>query len=274
MKKLIFLFLGLYLTHYQAHAYIPRAQTIIKKMTLNNGAREYKVVREVSIEAENRQVKVKEVWNIANGDKMKVKVTSLDSNNPWSFVILYGKNDRKTLSAGKSVKTFKKSREFFEPLFHDRSTRSMTDRLIAHRFVPDWIKTSPPPNYVEGKTMMTPESFVNLEPMEGSVNYAIGLNKNSPGKAYPLIWVEQDSFLLKKGRLGQSEFINNQFQTFSGGLKLPGEQIISWNEKVAKVKLLSAESAAASSSTWNLDKSDSGSIPNEPLIKEFYSRFR
>lgn len=272
--KLI-LFLILIAAQFQAQAYIPRAQTIIKKMTSNNGARDYKVVREVTIEAENRQIRAKEVWTIANGDKMKVKVSSLDSNNPWSFSILYGKTDRKTMSSGKSVKTFKKSREFFEPLFHDRSSRSMTDRLIAARLVPDWIKNTPPPNYSEGKTMMTPEPFVNLEPMEGSINYAIGSNKSSTGKNHSLIWVEQDSFLLKKGRFGSmAEFTNSQFQTYPGGLKLPSEQIISWDEKVAKVKTLSAENTQTASSQWTLDKNDSGQIPNEPLIKEFYSRFR
>lgn len=260
----------------QAQAYIPRAKTIVKKMTLNNGRREYRVVREVSLESLEKQIKLKETWTIANGDKMKVQVKSLDPNSPWQFAILYNSKNRKTMSASKKVKTFKKSSEFFEPLFHDRYHKSLTRRLVGYRFMPGWVKDTPPPGVNDGKTVMTPEPFIHLEPIEGSVSYAIGADKSSTGGKNPTqLWVEQDSFLIKKGRLGsQSEFVNTGYQRYTGGLRLPSDQTISWNNKVAKIKLLAVERTKTKKKDWSLKDKDSGSIPTDPLIKEFYSRFR
>ena len=275
MKLFLLTALLLFFTN-PSQAYIPRAQTIVKKMTRNNGRREYKVVREVSIESKDKQVKVRETWVIAHGDRMKLTVSSLDSNNPWNFDILYSKNNRKTLSENKTLKTFKKSPDFFEPLFHDRFHKSLTKRLISYRFFPEWVQDAVPPNYVDGKTKMTPEPFISLIPMEGSVNYAIGARNNSQGGAnQTMLWVEQDSFLIRKARLrSQAEFVNSKYQSFVGGLKLPGEQLISWSDKVAKIKLLAAERVKTTKKDWVLNKKKSGALPTDPLIKEFYSRFR
>lgn len=275
MKLILIIFLP-FLFVAPAKAYIPRAKTIIKKMTLNNGRREYKIVREVTLQSADKQEKAREVWTVANGDKMKLVVNSLDSNNPWQFSILYGRKKRTTLTKGKKIKSFQKSKDFFEPLFHDRYHKSLTKRLIQHRFVPQWIIDTPPPAFAKGKTLMTPEPYISLEPVEGSISYAIGANTNQTGsKAQTQIWVEQDSFLIKKGRLSSSaEFVNSQFQTFSGGLKLPGEQRISWNDKTANIKLLAVERTRTKKKDWSLNQKTSGNIPSDKLIKEFYSRFR
>ena len=259
-----------------AQAYVPRTQTIVKKMSRNNGRREYRFVREVILESKEKTIKAREAWSVAHGDRMKVEVSSLDSSNPWSFAILYEKNDRKTLSKNKALRSFKKSPDFFEPLFHDRSHRSLLRRMVNYRFLPPWIAESTAPAYVDGKTKMTPEPFITLSPMEGTVNYAIGaLNNSEGGNNQTQLWVEQDSFLIKKGRLqSRAEFVNEGFQTFTGGLKLPGQQQISWNDKVAKIKLIKVERFKSKKSDWKLSGNKTGSIPSDPLIKEFYSRFR
>ncbi len=276
MLKPLFCFLSLLVSSQNLFAYVPRANTIVEKMVLNNGNGEYKVVREVTLQAENREIKLREQWVIAYGDKMRLEVTSLDSSNPWGFAVLFDEKQRKTLSSNKTIKAFKKSREFFEPLFHDRSSRSLTRRLIEQGFVPEWIQNTPPPTVADGKTVMTPEPFVRLEPSQGSVNYALG----SPGNQIsnhnqPLIWVEQDSFLITKMRLGsRAEITNTGYQTFTGGLKLPSEQVISWGNNVAKIKLLAVERSQVPSKQWTLSPQGLGVIPAEPLVKEFYSRFR
>ncbi len=257
-------------------AYVPRANTIIEKMVLNNGSGEYKVVREVTLQAENREIKLREQWVIAYGDKMRLEVTSLDSTNPLSFAVVFDENQRKTLSSQKAIKNFKKSREFFEPLFHDRSSRSLTRRLIQQGFVPEWIQQTPPPTVADGKTIMTPEPFVRLEPSQGSVNYALGSPTNQlASRSQPTLWIEQDSFLITKMRLGsRAEITNSNYQTFTGGLKLPSEQVISWGNHVAKVKLLAVERNRSTAKEWALNPKGLGAIPSDPLIKEFYTRFR
>lgn len=276
MKHLLLLIAVTLIVPDLAMAYIPRTKTIVQKMSRNNGRRTYQVVREVTLESREKQVRAREVWTIAHGDQMKLDVNSLDANNPWNFSILYTSKDRKTLSRNRALKAFKKSPDFFEPLFHDRSPNSLMRRLVQYKFVPDWALTTPDPSYKEGETKITPEPFVILTPMEGSVNYAIGAQSNSQGgNAQTQLWVEQDSFLITKGRLrSQAEFVNSNFQTFPGGLRLPGEQRINWEDKTAKVKLLKAETARVSNKDWNLNPENAGTIPTDPLIKEFYSRFR
>ncbi len=276
MKTLMVLFILGSLVPLSALAYIPRTQTIVKKMTRNNGRSTYKIVREVTLESKEKQIRAREVWTVAHGDRMKLEVSSLDSSNPWNFAIRYSAKDRKTLSRKKALKSFKKSPDFFEPLFHDRSSRSLLNRLIGYKFVPEWINSTPPPSYEEGQTKMTPEPYISLAPMEGTVNYSIGAHSNSQGgNAQTQLWVEQDSFLITKGRLrSQAEFVNNNYQSYPGGLRLPGDQRITWDDNVAKIKVLKAETTRPDKKEWSLDSKDTGSIPTDPLIKEFYSRFR
>ena len=257
-------------------AYIPRVKTIVKKMAKNNGNRLYKIQREVTFQDQENLLKAKETWFVQNGDKMKLVVEGTDSLNPWSFVILYDKNKRKTLSSANNVKTFGRSEEFFEPLFHDRYDKSLLLRMEKLRFVPAWAKKAEAPDYEDGETKMVQEDFIHLEPILGSINYAIGSKSSDSGDNKKVtLWVEQDSFLIKKGRLRSSaEFTNSQFQTFIGGLKLPKEQTINWKDRVARIRLIGAERIAKNKKIWTLDKKKSSRLPNEPIIKEFYSRFR
>ena len=279
MKKLflLFVFIGsFFFFNVESQAYIPRIKTIVKKMAKNNGRKIYKIQREVSFQDQENLLKAKETWFVKNGDTMKLVVESVDSLNPWSFIIVYDRNKRKTLSSAKNIKTFSRSEEFFEPLFHDRYHKSLLSRLERLRFVPAWAKNVEDPDYNEGETKMVKEDFVHLEPVLGTVNYAIGSHKNDSGDNKKItLWVEQDSFLIRKGRLrSTAEFTNSKFQTFSGGLKLPTEQTINWKDKVARIRLVRAERISADKKTWKIDKSKSSSLPNEPIIKEFYSRFR
>lgn len=275
MKFFTILFVVLFIAT-PSQAYVPRAKTIIKKMSRNNGKDTYKLVREVTLQSPSNLVKAKETWTVANGDKMKVHVESLNPENPWTFEISYDKGKRQTLSTGNKVKTFPKSPEFFEPLFHDRSSRSLTNRMVSYRFIPDWIQDTPDPDYDNGKTQMTEEPFVRLAPIEGSVSYALGANKNASGdNNRTTLWIEQDSFLIKKGRLrSKAEFVNSVFQTYTGGLKLPTEQTISWGDSSAQIKILAVDALSSKEASLDLNAKQSGNIPSDPLIKEFYSRFR
>ena len=256
-------------------SYIPKAKTIFKKMIPNNGKKQYKILRKVLLQSGNKQVEVREQWFVADSNKMKLEVSSLDINVPWKFVIVYGNGNRKTLTSHQKIKSFKKSREFMEPLFHERNYEGLMRRLISHNFVPSWVVNSPPPGFSNDKTFITPEPFIFLEPLAGSVNYSIGANQTASGSPGARLWVEQDSFVIRKIRLAsKTELINGPFQNFSDGLKLPGKQSINWNKGVAFITLLGVERVSLGKKDWSLKKMDKESLPTDPLIKEFYSRFR
>ncbi len=258
-----------------ARSYIPRSKTIVRKMTLNNGKKQYRILRKVLLQSENKQTEVREKWLIADSDQMKLEVSSLNLNRPWKFVIVYGPRDRKTLTSRKKTKSFKRSREFLEPLFHERNSGKLMKRLISLDFMPSWIWNSPPPNFSNNQTSLTPEPFIFLEPLEGAVNYSIGTNQTTSGGPGPRLWVEQDSFVIRKIRLGsKTELLNGPFQSFSDGLKLPGRQSLSWNKGVAHITLLKVEKVNIRKKDWALEQTDQEPLPSDPLIKEFYSRFR
>jgi len=277
MRIFWILFLSLVTVLPAAQAYPLRVKTIVGKMSRNNGRQGYKILREVVFETKDDRIKARETWYVKNGDNMKVHVESADANNPWSFEILYKGNKRQTLSSSRKLKTFARSEEFFESLFHDRSSRSLMNRLVAFRFVPEWAKTLPAPDYVDGQTKMQDEPFVRIVPANGTVTYALGSNRNlaSEGSSSTTLWVEQDSFLIQKGQLrSKSQFVNEDFQTVPGGLKLPKTQVISWGNRVARVNMLTAEPTPVGPKTLALKPKSTTEIPDNQVIKEFYSRFR
>ena len=220
-------------------------------------------------------MEIREKWLIAGPDKMKLSASSLNLNNPWSFVIVYGPKDRKTLTSLRKIKSFKKSREFVEPLFHERDHERLMTRLVSHQFVPPWARKLPPPQFLNNQTVFTPENFVSLEPFNGSVNYSIGVKKTTSGGQGPRLWVEQDSFVIKKIRLGSKvEFVNDSFQSFIYGLKLPAKQNINWENGTAQITLLKVEKTKTKKKDWLIKEQEKEVLPTNKLIKEFYSRFR
>ena len=277
MKFIILVFLSCVLVT-PAKAYKLRLNTIVKQMIRNNGRKSpgYKIVREVSFEANGQSQSARETWWVKNGDRMKVQVESVDPAKPWSFEIVYNGGARQTLSSSNQVKSFKVSKEFFEPLFHDRSETSLKQRLVQFQFIPEWAKNLPAPDYVRGKTVMKDEKFIGLVPGTGAVSYLIGAPKNADGTpGHTHLWVEQDTFKISKGKLAsKSEFTNKEFQDIDGGLKLPRTQVISWADRVARVRVITAEKKRLSSTDLALSTSKSTTVPDQPILKEFYSRFR
>jgi|GEM_PF-2281486 len=278
MIRMIFLILFSTSLSLPAQAYKLRLNTVVDKMIKNCGrsGNSYKIHREVSLEQNGRTIKVKEEWWVKNSQRMKVKVSSLEPQNPWSFEIVYNGDQRQTLSSSKNIKSYKISPEFFEPLFFERSSAGMLDRMEKFRFIPSWAKNIPRPNYSGGKTIMKDESFVGLAPSQGSVNYTYGAAKTTtgdPGSTF--LFVEQDTWKITKAKLNStSEFKNQGTQSVDGGLKLPRTQIVSWNDKAARLSLVSAKKVAISDAELSLNTGTSTKIPNVPVVREFYSRFR
>lgn len=261
-----------------SQAYKLRLHTVVDKMIKNNGrpGSSYKVDREVLFEYRGQTVKAKEEWWVKDSNRMKVKVSSLESSSPWSFEITYNGQNRQTVSSSREVKSYRNSPEFFEPLFFERSKMAMLKRMEQYRFIPSWAKTIPAPNYVGGKTIMKDESFVGLAPSQGSVNYTFGAaSTTSGGQGSTFLFVEQDSWRITKGQLNStSEFRNQQFQAVEGDLQLPGVQVIRWDDRAAHLRLISAKKTKVTEADLTLNTQSRLNLPNSQVIKEFYSRFR
>lgn len=182
MTRLFLVFFLVFGFSLSSQGYIPRIDTIVKKMVRNNGRTPYKVVREITFEAGDNRLRARETWYIKNGEDMKLVVESTNPDDPWKFEIIYEKGKRQTVSSTGNVKKFERSEEFFESLFHDRFHKSLMKRMVGFKVLPDWAPKIEEPTYKDGKTKMTEEPFVRLEPTEGAVTYAIGAQQNADGE--------------------------------------------------------------------------------------------
>ncbi|MES2855881.1 MAG: hypothetical protein V4692_08455, partial [Bdellovibrionota bacterium] len=129
------------------------------------------------------------------------------------------------------------------------------------------------------KTPHAPEALVRLGRVDGVVAYVFGVPATGD-ESKPGVWIEQDSFLLRKFRFPTSaEVVASHHVTYDSALKLPKDRRISWDSNVVNVRVLSAKALPAAqaqkllaSTTLTANDAKEARLPD--VAKEFYSRFR
>lgn len=262
--KILILFLFL-IVPYLSHAYIPKLNTILTRITSNNGASNSLTLKRTVFFKEDN-LRCNETWYINNADSMKVLVSgkNLDQSD-WSFEIVYKNGKRQTLSTNGEIKTFPISSEFFEQLMHYRNPGALQNRLQNYQILPNKSDTQ------------SPTSYVNLDRHRGTVVYRFGAQETKNAQPPPLLLIEQDSFLPKRLRLGSQvevEF-SDTTQLDEGAIKQPSQQTIIWKSTTVIAKIESLEKLAANKISSHLKfENKKSTLPENENIKEFYSRFR
>lgn len=275
----VFFNLSLCFAPNSSFGYLPRIKTIAAKAVKNNGRGVYEIKREVSLFQQESKINFSETWLVQHGDAMKLTAQGTnDDGSPWKFSVTYEKGKRKTTTAAGKEKIFSWSPFFTEPLFHYRSRESFMDRLIKLHFIPAWARNTPSLNVSSDNiTKFTAEEFVKLSRQQGRVNYELGSSVEKT-KSAPKMWLEQDSFLIRRAKLSGDTYLTNEsFRSFSGNLKFPLLQSISWNDNTAKIKTTSVKrlkSAKVRKSIHASLKGQSAVLPKNKIVKEFFSRFR
>lgn len=248
-----------------AQAYIPKLSTIMGRIAGNNGATNSLIIQR-SVFFKDDNVACNETWYISNADAMKVVVSGKNADqSDWSFEILYKNGKRTSLTTTGETKTFPLSPEFFEQLMHYRSARALQSRLESMQILPS----------NSGSANAT--SYVNLDRFRGGVVYRFGAQETKNAQPPPQLFVEQDSFVPKKIRLGSQvevEFTDTT-ELDEGAIKQPTQQTILWKNTTVVTKISSLEKVAQNkvASQLKLDSKKS-KMPENENIKEFYSRFR
>lgn len=258
----IFIFLAFPLC---ANAYIPKLSTILARISSNNGATSGLVLQR-SVFFKDDNVACNETWYIANADSMKVVVIGKNADqSDWSFEIVYKNGKRQTLTTDGETKTFPLSPEFFEQLLHYRSARALQSRLENYQILPSGAGSASAPSYV------------NLDRYRGAVVYKFGAQESKNAQPPPLLFVEQDSFVPRRLRLGSQvevEF-SESTELDEGAIKQPSQQTILWKNTTVVTKITSLEKAAPSKLNSHLKfETKKAKMPENENIKEFYSRFR
>ncbi|MCC6138217.1 MAG: hypothetical protein IT287_06270 [Bdellovibrionaceae bacterium] len=259
---LLFIFLAF---PFSADAYIPKLSTILGRISSNNGATNGLVIQR-SVFFKDDNVACSETWYIANADAMKVVVSGKNTDQTdWSFEIIYKNGKRQTLTTDGETKTFPLSPEFFEQLLHYRSARALQSRLENYQILP------------AGAGSSSASSYVSLDRYRGAVVYKFGAQETKNAQPPPLLFVEQDSFVPKRLRLGSQievEFTDST-ELDEGAIKQPSQQTILWKNTTVVTKITSLEKAAQNKVSSHLKfESKKAKMPENENIKEFYSRFR
>lgn len=262
-----FLFLALGLSSTNVHAYIPKLNTILGKMTANNGGTKTWVLkRTVTLKEDN--VVAQETWTVANADLMKVRAEGTNPDgSAWAVEVLYKGGRRHTTTSEGNAQVFPLSAEFFEPLIHYRSARALMSRLSALQILP--------PN-VSGDS--SSPGFANLDRYKGGVAYMLGALDSKNTLQPPRLWVEQDSFLIRKLRLGsQVEVEFDSYKDFEEKkIKQPELQTVFWKSTTVLIQNTSTQllDAKKTESALQIQKGMRAVLPVNTNLKEFYSRFR
>jgi hypothetical protein len=290
MTDLIFKFGLVFLTmtgfSSKAHSAIPSSRTILGRLARNNGKGAYIIEQEIVFHAAGEPVTLRERWYVENGDNMRLVVYSPKGGNKSSedihFDVIYHGNHRTAPDLKGGVKSSGLPLEFIENFAHIRSTPAFESAFARAGIIPADFGTGKSHWSPNQRNANAPESLVRLGRYGGVVNYVFGeatptdAKKNSPG-----VWIEQDSFVLRRLRFpSEAEVTFDRHAAQGAALRLARERTVSWENNSAVIHVTLVKAVAIAQVQRMLDTSSVSSeaavarLPDQAQVREFYSRFR
>lgn len=285
-----------------AEAAIPHSKTIVSRLARNSGRGVYVVEQEVRF-AGPEGIVLKERWLVQNGDNMRLIVQGPKAGDfRWDALYREGRRTATAPAAasmtgaaigepGKEARTTNVSGDFFEPYLFQRYSAKFFEAFVKNKILPASAARERPRIANIATYKPTPEPAVRLGRTGGVVAWVFG--EPTPvdnANQFPGAWIEQDTFLLRKLRLlSQAEMTLANHSNAGGGLKLARERAIVWKSadpniseprsatiRVLSVKNLPEKSLAPQFLASSITTSElkSARLPDAPIVREFYSRFR
>jgi hypothetical protein len=283
MKALIFF--ALVLGSVAAWAYIPPYWMILSRTADNHGHGVYQIEQEVAFQQGDEPLIVNERWTIESENTMRLEVTSRKQSEPFHLTYIYRDGRRHWVDENGVKKSERVPEDWFEPFLYFRLSKNLKALAVQRGMAPATSLKSEPYKYTAKKPSPDPEPYVRLSRVDGLVAYAIGTpTPASTNEMLPGIWIEQDHFLVRKVRFAsQAELTAQNYKNFHD-LWVPRDMQISWQGHEAKVSVtnvisLGPEAKKKSSfdpSDLNFGKNPqvASQLPNDPAIRDFYSRLR
>lgn len=293
----------------QSDAAVPHSKTIVSRLARNSGKGVYIVEQELRFAGPEGLV-LKERWLVQNSDTMRLIVQGTkDGDFRWDALYRDGKRIASAPAAGtvpsggtagatgaisepgRETRTTTISADFFEPFLFHRSSARYFDGFVKNKILPASALRERPRIANIATFKPTPEPAVRLGRAAGVVAWVFG--EPTPVEAansFPGAWIEQDTFVLRKLRLlSQAEMTLTDHTNSGGGLKLARERTIVWKPtsgdaaearsvtiRVTSVRNLPDKSLAPQflNSSITANELKSARLPDAPIVREFYSRFR
>lgn len=284
MRILLGLVLGL--MSVSAQAYIPDYHMILSRVAENNGRGSYEIEQEVVFPADPEPLRVKETWIIKGEDDMSVTFTGLGSlKGLIQGRVVYNRSEKFFIVDGQLRKA-SLGEDWWQPFFHFRYSRNIKPKIVALKMAPASSLEARKLIKTDDKTSYSEQNFMRLSRTGGVVNYAIGTpTPVSSPVATPGLWIEQDMFLVRKIRLPSQALITaDDYSRYSRYQWLPKKTNVEWDQNQAQVFLTRVDALSSRDKRnqllepKSLTAKDHGApaykLPDHPVLREFYQRFR
>ena len=266
-----------------ALSYIPSSDFILQNVVKNHGRSRYVIEQEVTFSLRNMKKVVYETWHVEgvtdkrNGQRdvqlnlhLLAKADNFVIQRLYKNRLVYQKTNKK------SMQKQQWPLEFLEPWFLNRSLRQMQRDILKHRMAGSALLNWNPSrllNISDRQNIILP---LSLSRHQGEVMYTYQRDTEGPG-----LWIEQDKFLIRKLRFQSDvEVLAKEYGDYSRGLKFPKNRILNDGGVSILLRVLKVNSLSANNKMLKKKmslrslRSSSFSEIDEPLIEEFYTRFR
>ncbi len=269
----------------RAHAYVPKAKTILEKTAHNHGKGFYSIQLEVSFRNDQGNQTINETWLIENGESMFLEAKGTGFN----YMSVYKGKQKFYMDETGAEKSSKVALDFFESIFHFRGTENLAGELIALNIIPQKALTKETKLKTLKDVKYEREPFVRLSRTAGVVNYALGRPTPIDAAApLPGVWIEQDRFHIRRIRFPTlTDLVADEYTEYGRGLFYPKTRTISWGSnsisirtvKVAAINPTAEHKTKLSPNFLRTRKQQqiqysAAEDQLNPLIKEFYQKFR
>jgi hypothetical protein len=270
-----------------AFAYIPPYWMVMSKTAEQHGKGIYYVDQDVVFQGPNGEpLVVNERWTIQNENSMRLEVTGRkELKDKVRLTFVYEDGKRYFVDENGVKKQARISAEFFEPLFHFRFSKNIKPYLVSQKIAPPESLRSEPHKYSQKHPSAEPESFMRLSRSGGVLTYAVGTPTPAGASELPGLWIDQDQFVVRKVRYPTTTTVTaKDYKNFAQGLWLPKEREVNFNQHIVEITVNAVNSVTATPqiktrlSVGGLNFGENPNlaaiIPQEQVIKEFYTRLR
>lgn len=262
-------------------AYTPEYATIATHAAEKHGKGAYQIEQEVTYRKESETYTVKETWQVTGENELRV---TLEGRGPLKGLvtgtIVYQGGTRSASENAQAVRARNLGEDWLEPLFHFRSSRYLRSKLVGLRITSQETLRDRAPLNFEGPPEWQPQGFVRLSRTGGAVTWAIGATP--PAAATPMIWIEQDQFVLRKLKTASQVILKaDDYAKYDDGMWYPRSRTYTFGPHTVQVQTLQVKplgKLAANDSRFKptslTPAKDAVRLPEVEGLREFYSRFR
>ncbi len=243
-----------------SYGYILPLEAVLNKTVSLSGTQIFTVEQDVIFNFDAEDLVIHETWLI-EGDK-NLKLTAVGQGplkDLFRLVTVYNSKSKTTLF-GKTKQTETTNPDFFERYISVRSADSFKNYLAQLSVAPT----------------------IRLSRAAGTTAFAIG-QPSSSGIGNPQIWIDQDSFQLRKIHfLSENEVSFEDYGTYGKIIQYPKTKKVSWGQQTItiKVRQVSLKNSATLASFYpqKLDQPSEITLTSKGnaglIIQDFYKRFR